>query len=176
MKYRIVRWNYNKNALHLDRIDNEQMYKRRIGNNRWLQLLNENEELHLKEDITYDSILDAEEAFNKILLKNDLPVWDNIWKSKVSKWFHNYDWDRKLEIEFDNISYQSIKKLMTDVYELALEDANCEQKYTYLVLHNLQLIANDGIESITFRQWKSFRAYVNSNIKKENKDIQKFLK
>jgi hypothetical protein len=172
MKYRIVKWNYNKKALHLDKVEYETKYKRRIGDNSWLQLLNDSEELHLTSDTSYDDIISAEIRFNEKLAVYSIATWDKVWKQKLGKWFNNYSWEDKLEKEFDNSFCITIKELLSDVYELALEDSQCVKKYTHLVLHNLQLIADNGIESISFRQWKSFRAYKHTNLKKETKDIK----
>lgn len=175
MKYRIVMWSYKEKVIHLDNISSETKYKRRIGENTWLQLLSEVEELHLKSERTFDDIISAEIKFNQKLAFYDIPEWDKLWKQKLGRWFNNYTWDDKLEKEFDNSFYITIKELLSDVYQLTLEDEECNRKYTHLVIHNLQLIADKGIESISFRQWKSFRAYKQTNITLDSKNIKEKL-
>jgi hypothetical protein len=175
MKYRLSTWCFKDECVDLDLKTKQEMYKRRIGKNSWVSLLNENQNTNLTalDDIHYDNIVDAEIEFDKILIKNNTPLWSSF---RVKPNFRYNDWESKIQDEFDNSNYQTIKQLMSDVYQLALEDSLCEKQYTHLVLHNLQLIAKNGIESITFRQWKSFRAYYKSNSKPIIDDIADFLK
>jgi hypothetical protein len=79
------------------------------------------------------------------------------------------DWEEKLLTEYKECSWDSIEELLKDAYEIAKKDINFEHQYTHLVLFNLQLLAEYGIEKISFPQWKSFRAYVHEVKRKEIK-------
>jgi hypothetical protein len=79
------------------------------------------------------------------------------------------NWEEKLNDEFQNCSWEELQQLLKDAYDIALKDASYEHQYTHLIIHNLKLLAEYGIEKITFKQWKSFRAYVH-DVKR--KDIQ----
>lgn len=175
MNYKIAKWSFKDEFKDSDLKTIQERYKRRLGENDWVSLLNENEKQNFNayNNIIYDNIVDAEIEFDNILNKAYAPLWSEF-RSKP-RWSYN-NWESNIQDEFDNCSYQSIKKLLSDAYELALEDADCEKQYTHLVMHNLQLIAKEGIESITFRQWKSFRAYVKVNSKPIISDIKEFLK
>jgi hypothetical protein len=175
MKYRIATWCFKEEFKDSDLKTRQEKYKRRLGKNDWVSLLSENQQTNLSayNNIIYDNIVDAEIEFDRILNKGGILLWSEF-RNKPN--FRYNDWEYKMQDEFDNCSYQSIKKLLSDAYELALEDTDCEKQYTHLVLHNLQLIAKEGIESITFRQWKSFRAYVKVNSKPIINDIKEFLK
>ena len=77
-----------------------------------------------------------------------------LYKSKKEVWMEN------LNDEFKNQSWESILQLMKDVYKVAKNDINLDNPYTELVLSNLKLITNKEDMEITFKQWKSFRAYL----------------
>ena len=77
-----------------------------------------------------------------------------LYKSKKETWMEN------LLDEFKNESWESILQLMKDVYKIAKNDTDLNNSYTELVLNNLKLITNKENMEITFKQWKSFRAYL----------------
>ena len=77
------------------------------------------------------------------------------------------EWDDKLYKEYQECSWDSVKELCKQAHKLALEDTEYKREYTHLVLFNLQMLANTSLDKITFKQWKSFRAYVNKNYNKE---------
>ena len=175
MKYRVVTWRFKDN--HLDEIEQERMYKRRLGPNSWISLYKENEATHLKSDIEFDNILDAEIHFIAICEQHKLPFWEAVFKSnQIKRRYSKSNWDTELYEIFVNTTYFAIKLLMKEVYEIASNDTEYNNKYTHLVLHNLQYISDNGIESITFKQWKSFRAYYNQNKSLIRSDIKEFLK
>jgi len=81
------------------------------------------------------------------------------------------DWEDKLSNEFQECTWEELQQLLKDAYDIALVDRNYNHQYTHLILHNLKLLAEYGIEKITFRQWKSFRAYVH-DVKRQNIKIE----
>lgn len=81
------------------------------------------------------------------------------------------DWEEKLSTEFHEVSWNDIEQLLKDAYEIAKEDIEYKNEYTHLILFNLQLLAEYGIEKISFKQWKSFRAYVHQ-VKRQNIKIE----
>jgi hypothetical protein len=84
-----------------------------------------------------------------------------------TNWKRN--WEDKLNDEFQNCSWEELEQLLKDSYEIALLDKEYQHQYTHLILHNLKLLAEYGIEKITFKQWKSFRAYVHEVKRKDIK-------
>ncbi len=85
------------------------------------------------------------------------------------------DWEEKLFNEYHDCSWDSIKELLKDAYEIAKMDIEFEHQYTHLILFNLQLLAEYGIEKISFKQWKSFRAYVH-DVKRKDIQIESLFK
>ena len=79
------------------------------------------------------------------------------------------DWEEKLFNEYQDCSWKSIEELLKDAYDIAKKDINFEHQYTHLILFNLQLLAEYGIQKISFKQWKSFRAYVHEVKRKDIK-------
>ena len=85
------------------------------------------------------------------------------------------DWEEKLFDEYQNCSWESIQELLKDSYEIAKSDIQFKHQYTHLILFNLQSLAEYGIEKISFKQWKSFRAYVHDIKRKEIKIEDLFI-
>jgi hypothetical protein len=81
------------------------------------------------------------------------------------------DWEEKLLTEYKECSWNSIEELLKDAYEIAKKDIDFKHQYTHLILFNLQLLAEYGIQKISFKQWKSFRAYVH-DVKRQNIKIE----
>lgn len=77
------------------------------------------------------------------------------------------NWEEKLLNEFQSCSWDSVEELLKDSYKIALSDVNYEHQYTHLILFNLKQLAEYGIEKISFKQWKSFRAYVQDAKRKD---------
>jgi hypothetical protein len=84
-------------------------------------------------------------------------------------------WDDKLATEYQECSWDEVQQLLKDAYKIALNDKSYQHQYTHLILFNLQLLAEYGIEKISFKQWKSFRAYVN-DVKRQNIKITDLFK
>ena len=84
-------------------------------------------------------------------------------------------WDDKLATEYQECSWDEVQQLLKDAYTITLDDKKYEHQYTHLILHNLKLLSEYGIENITFRQWKSFRAYVH-DVKRQNIKITDLFK
>lgn len=79
------------------------------------------------------------------------------------------DWEEKLSKEFHECSWDDVEQLLKDAYEIAKKDTEFEHQYTHLILFNLQSLAEYGMDKISFKQWKSFRAYVHEVKRKEIK-------
>ena len=77
--------------------------------------------------------------------------------------------EEKLFNEYQDCSWDSIEELLKAAYDIAKKDIEFEHQYTHLILFNLQLLVEYGIEKISFKQWKSFRAYVHEVKRKEIK-------
>ena len=84
-------------------------------------------------------------------------------------------WEDRLYKEYQQCSWDSIQQLCKEVYQIALEDKNYENQYTHLVLFNLKFLSQYGIKKISFKQWKSFRAYAHSN-RMKNANIDDLFK
>lgn len=85
-------------------------------------------------------------------------------------------WEDKLWDEFQNCSWEELQKLLKDAYDIASKDIEYTNEYTHLILFNLQMLAEYGIDKISFKQWKSFRAYVNTEKRKDIKIEDLFKK
>lgn len=81
------------------------------------------------------------------------------------------NWEDRLIREYQASTLEELRELLKDAYDIALDDNNYENQYTHLVLFNLKFLSQYGIEKISFKQWKSFRAYVHSN-KMKNANIE----
>lgn len=92
-----------------------------------------------------------------------------IYKSKKETWMDN------LLNEFKSQSWESILQLMKDVYKIAKSDTEFNNPYTELVLNNLKLITNKEDMEITFKQWKSFKAYLTKYNEPKEIDESKLL-
>lgn len=80
------------------------------------------------------------------------------------------EWLKKLNDEFQSQTWEQITVLMKNAYYLANMDTEYNNEYTKLVLDNLKIISNKEPMEITFKQWKSFRAYVKPTITEINKE------
>lgn len=85
------------------------------------------------------------------------------------------DWDNKLWNEFQECTWEELQLLLKDAYDYAKFDSSYKNEYTHLILFNLQMLAEYGIDKISFKQWKSFRAYV-SSFRKESISIDDLFK
>lgn len=79
------------------------------------------------------------------------------------------EWEDKLWDEFQDCSWEELKQLLKDAYDIASKDVEYTNEYTHLILFNLQMLAEYGIDKISFKQWKSFRAYVHTEKRKNIK-------
>ena len=73
------------------------------------------------------------------------------WESENLKKFHQLDFEK------------DIIPVIRKCYEIAIADEEQKNDYTDVVLQNINLITNKEPMSITYRQWKSFNAYLKSN-------------
>jgi hypothetical protein len=86
------------------------------------------------------------------------------------------DWETKLWDEFQDCEWDEIRDLIQTAYKKAIGDKDGKHEYTHLVMFNLRMLAKHGIEKITFKQWKSFRAYIRiENEIIEDKQIEKLF-
>ena len=84
-------------------------------------------------------------------------------------------WMQTLYDEFQSQSWEAITKLMKEVYLLAKNDTNLDNPYTELVLNNLKIITNKENMEVSFKQWKSFNAYLGKNNEPKEIDESKLL-
>lgn len=92
-----------------------------------------------------------------------------LYKSKKEVWMDN------LHDEFKSQSWEAITKLMKEVYLSAKNDTKFEKPYTELVLNNLKIITNKEPMEVSFKQWKSFNAYLGKNNEPKEIDESKLL-
>lgn len=81
------------------------------------------------------------------------------------------NWEDKLWDEFQECTWEALQQLLKDAYAYSKTDVDYKNEYTHLIIFNLKMLAEYGIDKITFKQWKSFRAYVNS-YKKQSINIE----
>jgi hypothetical protein len=174
MTYKVVRFSYNEDNIKFDDTKYENKYFRRIGDNDWWVLTSDDDYSHLKPTFESDDIIKAEKAFNIGLKYKNVKTWDKVYHTIKQTYYSKREWNNMLSDEFQQSFFIEIKELLDNAYNLAIEDVDFEREYTDIVLANLQLIANKGIESITFKQWKSFKAYVAKYDIKDNVDIKTF--
>jgi hypothetical protein len=73
------------------------------------------------------------------------------------------EWESENLKKFNNLDFkEDIIPVIRKCYELAMQDEKQENDYTDMVLQNINLITNKEPMSITYKQWKSFNAYINS--------------
>lgn len=78
------------------------------------------------------------------------------------------DWDEKNRLLFESFDWEiDILPILKECYQIAIADTEFKIPYSDLVLKNIQLITNKEEMEITYKQWKSFKAYHNSNCKKQ---------
>jgi hypothetical protein len=78
------------------------------------------------------------------------------------------EWEKENHLKFQELDWDTdIKPILRECYELASNDINLEIPYSDVVLKNIQLITNKEPMSITYKQWKSFKVYHNTNLQKK---------
>lgn len=82
------------------------------------------------------------------------------------------EWETEKLEEFKELTWKDdIIPVLQKCYNIAISDVDFEIPYTSVVLKNISTITNKEPMEISFRQWKSFQAYLkhnsNDNIKIE---------
>lgn len=86
------------------------------------------------------------------------------------------DWEAKIKKEWDSLEFEKdILPLLQVCHQIAIADVDMEMPYTDVVLKNLGIITNKPDMSVSFNQWKSFRAY-QYNYKQKEVNIDRLYK
>ncbi len=78
------------------------------------------------------------------------------------------EWEEKNRLLFESFNWETdILPIIKECYQIAIADTEFNIPYSDLVLKNIQLITSREVMEISYKQWKSFKAYHNSNCKKQ---------
>jgi hypothetical protein len=85
---------------------------------------------------------------------------------KMANYKKRLDWENELNNSFMQLNFKDdLIPLMRKCYELATSDIGPTLEYTDVVLENIAIITNKETMEMTFKQYKSFNAYINSYTK-----------